>query len=82
MSSKFRLEPGPNSELPMMARHTRVAIRFLDWLAEKLLAPDSVPVRQRTRRRGEEDAYFHVRKLGYIMVARYFRSPGRRGEID
>src|SRR2546427_9584287 len=82
MSSKFRLEPGPNSELPMMARLTRVAIRLLDWLAEKLLAPDSVPVRQRTGRRGEEDAYFHLRKLGYIMVARNFRSPGRRGEID
>ena len=82
MSSKFRLEPGPNSELPMMARLTRVAIRLLDWLAERLLAPDSVPVRQRTGRRGEEDAYFHLRKLGYIMVARNFRSPGRRGEID
>ena len=32
--------------------------------------------------RGEEDAYFHLRNLGYVMVARNFRSPRCRGEID
>ena len=32
--------------------------------------------------RGEEEAYFYLRKLGYTMVARNFRSPRRRGEID
>jgi len=37
---------------------------------------------QRTGRRGEEDAYFHLRTLGYVMVARNFRSPRCRGEID
>jgi putative endonuclease len=37
---------------------------------------------QRTGRRGEEAAYFHLRRLGYVMVARNFRSPRRRGEID
>ena len=37
---------------------------------------------QRTGTRGEEDAYFHLRKLGYVMVARNFRSPRCRGEID
>src|SRR3954466_7662745 len=31
---------------------------------------------------GEEAAYFHLRKLGYVMVARNYRSPRRRGEID
>jgi putative endonuclease len=35
-----------------------------------------------TGRRGEEAAYFHLRKLGYTMVARNFRSPRCRGEID
>ena len=35
-----------------------------------------------TGARGEEEAYFHLRKLGYTMVARNFRSPRRRGEID
>jgi putative endonuclease len=31
---------------------------------------------------GEEDAYFYLRKLGYAIVARNFRSPRCRGEID
>lgn len=31
---------------------------------------------------GEEIAYFHLRTLGYTMVARNFRSPRRKGEID
>jgi putative endonuclease len=37
---------------------------------------------QQTGRRGEEDAYFYLRRLGYVMVARNFRSARRRGEID
>jgi putative endonuclease len=37
---------------------------------------------QRIGQRGEQDAYFHLRKLGYTMVVRNFRSPRRRGEID
>ncbi len=40
------------------------------------------PSHQRTGRRGEEEAYFYLRRLGYVMVARNFRSPRRRGEID
>src|SRR5438876_12258310 len=66
----------------VLARLTRVTIRLLDWLAERMLSPDGSPARQRTGRRGEEDAYFYLRHLGYIMVARNFRSPRRRGEID
>ncbi|MCU1296428.1 MAG: hypothetical protein JWO91_706 [Acidobacteriaceae bacterium] len=31
---------------------------------------------------GEEDAYFYLRRQGYLMVARNFRSSLRRGEID
>lgn len=58
------------------------AIRLLDWLAKHTLPPDSMPAHQRTGRRGEEAAYFHLRKMGYTMVARNFRSPRCRGEID
>lgn len=39
------------------------------------------PRHQRTGARGEEDACFHLRKLGYAIVARNFRSPRCRGEI-
>lgn len=33
-------------------------------------------------RRGEEEAYFHLRRLGYVMVARNYRSPRQHGEVD
>jgi putative endonuclease len=61
---------------------TQATLRCLDWLAARILAPDAVPRHQHTGRRGEEDAYFHLRRLGYVMVARNFRSPHHHGEID
>lgn len=63
-------------------RLTHATIRALDWLAERTLAADKRPEHQRTGRRGEEDAYFYLRRRGYVMVARNFRSPHSRGEID
>ena len=35
-----------------------------------------------TGRRGEDEACFFLRGLGYTVVARNWRSPRRRGEID
>jgi putative endonuclease len=35
-----------------------------------------------TGEQGEDAAYFHLRQQGYTMVARNFRSPRHRGEID
>jgi putative endonuclease len=64
------------------ARVTQAIVRGLDRLSSLLLTPENIPDHQRTGRRGEEDAYFHLRKKGYLMVARNFRSPRRRGEID
>jgi putative endonuclease len=61
---------------------TQAAVRVLDWVAERTLPADGAPAHQRTGRRGEEDAYFYLRRLGYVMVARNFRSSRRRGEID
>lgn len=61
---------------------TRTIIKSLDWVAEHTLPPDDRPAHQRTGRRGEEEAYFYLRRLGYAMVARNFRSPRYRGEID
>jgi putative endonuclease len=63
-------------------RLTHAAIRALDWVAACTLAPDNSPQHQRIGRRGEEDVYFYMRRRGYVMVARNFRSPNRRGEID
>jgi putative endonuclease len=61
---------------------TQTALRFLDWLAEHTLPTKAGPAHLHTGRRGEEAAYFHLRRLGYTMVARNFRSPRYRGEID
>ena len=66
----------------MLARLTHGTIRLLDRLTAAVLAPDDQPEHQRTGRRGEEEAYFFLRKIGYVMVARNYRSPRRRGEID
>jgi Holliday junction resolvase-like predicted endonuclease len=33
-------------------------------------------------RRGEEDAYFYLRRCGYTIISRNFRSPKHRGELD
>jgi len=66
----------------LSGRLTQVTVRALDWLASRMLAPEEIPQHQRTGRRGEEDAYFYLRRRGYVMVARNFRSPRRRGEID
>jgi putative endonuclease len=63
-------------------RLTQATVRALDWVASHTLRPEELPQHQRTGRRGEEDAYFYLRTLGYVMVARNFRSPRRRGEID
>jgi len=61
---------------------TRTIIHGLDWVAARVLPADPRPRHQRTGTQGEEDAYFHLRKLGYVMVERNFRSPRSRGEID
>jgi putative endonuclease len=61
---------------------TQAVLRLLDWLANHTLPAEKIAAHHRTGRRGEEAAYFHLRMLGYTMVARNFRSPRCRGEID
>ena len=61
---------------------TRAIVHSLDWAAARVLPGDPRPRHQRIGAQGEEDAYFHLRKLGYVMVERNFRSPRSRGEID
>lgn len=44
--------------------------------------PGKLPEHLLTGRRGEDAAYFYLRRLGYVMVARNWRSPRHRGELD
>ena len=68
----------------MSGRLVHAVVRAIDKVAalrSKATEPHSAP-HQITGKRGEEDAYFYLRRLGYVMVARNFRVPRRRGEID
>jgi putative endonuclease len=44
--------------------------------------PNRLPEHLLTGRRGEDDAYFYLRRRGYVMVARNWRSPRHRSELD
>ena len=61
---------------------TRGLVKGLDWLAAHVLPTPSGPLRHRTGRWGEEHAYFYLSGLGYVIVARNYRSARCRGEID
>jgi putative endonuclease len=63
-------------------RLTHAIVRALDWLIDHTLPADDHPEHQRIGKRGEEDAYFFLRRRGYLMASRNFRSPHHRGEID
>jgi putative endonuclease len=63
-------------------RLTQATLRALDWLAARTLPPEDLPTHQLTGRRGEEAAYFYLRGRGYTIIARNYRSPHHRGELD
>jgi putative endonuclease len=66
----------------MPRRITRFTIRALDSLTRLLPQRKSEAQHLATGRRGEEEAYFYLRKLGYVIVARNYRTPRSRSELD
>jgi putative endonuclease len=60
---------------------TRAALRILDGLTAWLPSVREEPDHLKTGRRGEEEAYFYLRKHGYIIVAKNWRGGGK-GELD
>jgi putative endonuclease len=63
-------------------RLTQATLRALDWLAARSLPRLGGPEHLHTGQRGEEDAYFYLRRRGYVIIARNYRSPLHRGELD
>src|ERR1035438_1182739 len=59
---------------------TRFVARSLDTASRPFGKPQ--PEHLMTARRGEMEAYFHLRDHGYRIVAKNFRTPHNRGEID
>lgn len=66
----------------MFAFFIRGVIGVLDRVMPKRLREKAIPEKHQVGRRGEEEAYFYLRTLDYVMVARNYRSARRRGEID
>jgi putative endonuclease len=66
----------------LSGRLTQATLRALDWLKARLLRPEDIPEQHRVGRQGEEDAYFYLRRRGYTIIARNYRSPQHRGELD
>jgi len=64
------------------ARFTQAMVRLLDWLGARTLADEGQAEHILIGRRGEEDAYFYLRDRGYVFIARNYRSPHYRGELD
>src|SRR5579863_2256004 len=65
------------------ARLTQRLLRGLDRVISTIPTKDpQATARQVTGRRGEEEAYFYLRRRGYVMVARNFRTARHHGEID
>ncbi|MBZ5522024.1 MAG: YraN family protein [Acidobacteriia bacterium] len=66
----------------MSGRLTKITIRAIDSIARILPGRSSDPAHLQTGRRGEEEAYFHLRRQGYVIVARNYRTPRHRSELD
>jgi putative endonuclease len=69
-----------------MSPFERVRLRWLEKFVEVL---DRAAVRRQkeaphltTGRRGERAAFFYLRRLGFVVTARGWRSPRARGDLD
>lgn len=75
-----------NMQISRFSEH-RLSVfeRTLGWLdhqATRKIAPAKHTAHLTTGLRGEDAAYFHMRRLGYVVIARRWRSPKLRGDID
>ncbi|WP_353065253.1 YraN family protein [Tunturibacter psychrotolerans] len=58
------------------------AMRGMDSLAARWASGNSGPAHLATGEQGEREALFHLRKLGYTIVARRWKSAKLWGDID
>jgi putative endonuclease len=63
-----------------MFRFDEFVTRSLEFASRRLKR--TAPEHLATGERGEMEAYFYLRRLGYCIVATNFRVPQSRGEID
>ena len=65
----------------LSGRLAHATLRLLDCLPFKHNR-EAIPAHITVGRRGEEDAYFYLRRKGYVMIARNYRTARHHGEID
>ena len=58
------------------------AANALDKLSDAIGQKEKTAAHLATGQAGEDAAYFHLRNLGYVMVARNWRVPQCKGELD
>jgi putative endonuclease len=81
-TSPLRQAQGRGLKKSMTGKLTRISLRAFDSIANLLPRKKSGPKHLHTGQRGEEEAYFYLRKKGYVMIARNYRSPRSRSELD
>jgi putative endonuclease len=68
--------------LYISAEITRLTLRLMDRAARLLPGRAGAAAHLETGRRGEEEAYFYLRRQGYVIIARNYRSPRCKSELD
>ncbi len=58
------------------------AVSVIDKLSDTVGHKETTAAHLATGQAGEDAAYFHLRQLGYVMVARNWRIPQCKGELD
>jgi putative endonuclease len=61
---------------------SELIIRVLDRIGRWLGRKSVQPAHLRVGRAGEEAALFHLRRMGYVIVARNWRTRRLRGDLD
>ncbi len=61
---------------------SRWLLRGVDRLSSRIGPTPDIAAHLRTGLRGEEDALFYLRDLGYVVVARRWRTPKLQGDVD
>ena len=70
--------------MDLSGRLVQRTVRALDALVRAVpwRSSATTPEHLITGRRGEEEAYFYLRRLGYVIISRNYRSPRSRSELD
>src|SRR5262245_47919898 len=62
-------------------RAIQAALNLLDTIAPHSSEKEK-PAHLRIGRQGEEEAYFYLRRRGYVIIARNYRTARHHGELD